>query len=446
MSYIYLKLQDKVLMAFDRENAEYKVYENELLPFTLRDSIKDTTDLPEAEKYKIAIKNSEQVNRFFSERSLSINRENAKFILNELGISQKNDSETKENMMLLCKALSVADDYWITKDSEEKWSDVNVRANPLHETLAQIALFGKSLSVTGKIRTPELTGLGAYAKAWFREDNVLYLYKAGTKGGNEAERETMTSSVLNCFNVPQVEYELTQKEDRIVTKCRQMNNGMYSIADAGDVASWCTKNGKDFLSLVKEIDSETFYKTIVADYLCANRDRHDGNWGFFMNNTTGDLISLHPLFDHNNCFDEEFMKDENGGNCQLLPGKNQKDAALYAIKHCDFRCIKPVTKDMFIDETMYRTFMSRAEELGLYRRQKLNLFDRLTGIKEEYVPVEIKKDNRKEYWDNIIVLKSKQNEKYMKTHIEQYEPERKGKKMKTSSKSICDDNGMSMSD
>ena len=446
MSYIYLKLQDKVLMAFDRENAEYKVYENELLPFTLRDSIKDTTDLPEAEKYKIAIKNSEQVNRFFSERSLSINRENAKFILNELGISQKNDSETKENMMLLCKALSVADDYWITKDSEEKWSDVNVRANPLHETLAQIALFGKSLSVTGKIRTPELTGLGAYAKAWFREDNVLYLYKAGTKGGNEAERETMTSSVLNCFNVPQVEYELTQKEDRIVTKCRQMNNGMYSIADAGNVASWCTKNGKDFLSLVKEIDSETFYKTIVADYLCANRDRHDGNWGFFMNNTTGDLISLHPLFDHNNCFDEEFMKDENGGNCQLLPGKNQKEAALYAIKHCDFRCIKPVTKDMFIDETMYRTFMSRAEELGLYRRQKLNLFDRLTGIKEEYVPVEIKKDNRKEYWDNIIVLKSKQNERYRNTHIKQDEVKKNVSKQKSFSKSVSDYDGMSMSD
>ena len=103
MSYTYLKLQDNILMAYDRENADYKVYENELLPFTLRDSIKDTSDMSDAEKYKAAIKNSEQINKFFSERSLSINRENAKFILNELGISQKNDSETKEIVQIIYK-------------------------------------------------------------------------------------------------------------------------------------------------------------------------------------------------------------------------------------------------------------------------------------------------------------------------------------------------------
>ena len=204
------------------------------------------------------------------------------------------------------------------------------------------------------------------------------------------------------------------------------------------------KNDKDFLSLVKDIDSETFYKTIVADYLCSNRDRHDGNWGFFMNNMTGELICLHPLFDHNNCFDEDFIKDENGGNCQLLPGKTQKEAALYAIKHCDFRCIKPVTKDMFIDETMYKSFMKRAEELGLYRSQKLSLFDKVTGIKEPYIPVEIKKDNRKEYWDGIIEVKSKQNERYRNEHIEQND-EKKVAKMPIH-KSVSDDDGMSISD
>lgn len=97
MSYIYLKLHDKTLLAYDRENAEYKVYENALLPFTLRDSVKDTTELFESDKYRAAIKNSEQLTKFFTERSLSINRENAKFILNELGISQKNMNTLTED-------------------------------------------------------------------------------------------------------------------------------------------------------------------------------------------------------------------------------------------------------------------------------------------------------------------------------------------------------------
>ena len=123
-----------------------------------------------------------------------------------------------------------------------------------------------------------------------------------------------------------------------------------------------------------------------------------------MNNKTGELLTLHPLFDHNNCFDPEFMADPTGGICQLLPGKNQKEAALYAVKHCDFRCIKPVTKNMFFDNEMYESFIHRAVELGLYQKQKLSLFDKIINLKEAYVPVELEKDNRQEYWDKTKAL------------------------------------------
>jgi len=94
---------------------------------------------------------------------------------------------------------------------------------------------------------------------------------------------------------------------------------------------------------------------------------------------------------------------------------------------------------------MYKSFMSRAEELGLYRSQKLSLFDKLTGIKEPYVPMEIKKDNRKEYWDRIIKIKSKQNERYRNEHLEQNEPKKKFSK-NPAHESVSDDDGMSISD
>ena len=347
------------------------------------------------------IKNEHVLFDFYSDRSLSIDRANAKFILNQLGISQKNDSETKEKMMILCKALSASDEYWITDNENEKWKDVNVRDNPITDSIAQIALFGKSLTITGKIRTPELTGHGIFAKAWFQENGKLHLFKASSKGGNEAEREVQTSNLIDCFNVPQVQYQLVEKDGKILTQCEQLNNSDYSMVDAGDVASWCKRCEKDFLSLVRELDSDTFYKTIIVDYLCSNRDRHDGNWGFFMNNKIGSLICLHPLFDHNNCFDIDFMKDETGGVCQLIPGKSQKEAALYAIKHCDFRCTKAITKDMFLDNDMYKSFMDRACILGLYKKQKLSIFDKLFHLKEQYVPIEIKNNNTSEYWNKV---------------------------------------------
>jgi hypothetical protein len=75
------------------------------------------------------------------------------------------------------------------------------------------------------------------------------------------------------------------------------------------------------------------------------------------------------------------MADPTGGICRLLPGKNQKEAALYAVKHCDFRCIKSVTKNMFFDNEMYESFIHRAVELGLYQKQKLSLFDKKINLK-----------------------------------------------------------------
>ena len=400
MNLMYLKIQDKTIMIFNSKESFFKILDNNLLPYNLRDNIIDTSNM-ENITADIINTNAYALFDFFSNRGLSINRENAKFILNQLGISQKNDFETKNKMMLLCKGLSACDDYWITDNENEKWKDVNVRDNPINNSIAQIALFGKSLNITGIIRTPELTGQGKFAKAWFRENGKLYLLKASSKGGNETEREVQTSNLIDCFNVPQVKYKLVHKEGRSLSQCELLNNSDFSIVDAWEVETWCKKCNKDFLSLVQKLDSDTFYKTIIVDYLCSNIDRHGGNWGFFMNNKTGSLICLHPLFDHNNCFDIDFMKDETGGVCQLILGKSQKEAALYAIKHCDFRCTKTVTKDMFLDNDMYESFMDRACILGLYKKQKLSIFDKLFHLKEQYIPVEIKDNNTSEYWDKV---------------------------------------------
>ncbi len=66
-------------------------------------------------------------------------------------ISQRDDNDTKYKIILLCKALSTDDDYWITSNLGEKWDSVNLYENHLSEAISQIALAGKSLTVTGKI-------------------------------------------------------------------------------------------------------------------------------------------------------------------------------------------------------------------------------------------------------------------------------------------------------
>lgn len=157
-----------------------------------------------------------------------------------------------------------------------------------------------------------------------------------------------------------------------------------------------------------------YYKTIVMDYLCSNRDRHTSNWGFYMNNKTGDIVDIHLLYDHNNAFYEKFMKDPSKEECKMVNGgitlkkmatKIMTDPKLR--KMCDLRCIKAVTRDMFITsdsdkdkamgDVMYQSFMSRAVELGLYKKRKLSIAESIKAAKGDYVvqyePVSIEKDN-----------------------------------------------------
>lgn len=405
-----LKLQNKDVLIFNLEDNKFEVIDNNLLPYSLRDFIKDSRDiekLTDKEKIKAITSNVLLLENFFKNRSLSVKRENAKYIMNQLDIKQNNEFESTFKAMILCKALSVSDDYWIT-NSEEKWEDINLRNNPLHEVLQQIALFGKSLSITGKITSAELTGQGAYAKAWYRENGRLFLYKASSKGGNESEREVVASNILDCFNIPHVKYELAQKDNLTVCKCENMNTLSTSIVEAIEFDIWCSKKELNFIDECRKIDEELYYKTIVIDYLIANSDRHGSNWGFYMDNQTGKIIRMHPLFDHNNAFDENFMDDPTGGICQLMPGKNMKEAALYAINKCDLRCIKPVTRKMFMTNKQYKTFMNRCEELGLYKKSSITLKNLLHNNKlEQYTPVKISNDNTKDYWNTIININDK---------------------------------------
>ena len=154
MNFTYLKLEDTNVLKFNTAEKIYEIQNASLLPFSLRNNIVDTRSLTtknDNEKFNILFHNQETLSYFFYNRTLSVNRENAKYIMNQLHIKQNNDFETRYKAMILCKALSVSDNYWITHDINEQWKDVNLKSNPLHETLQQIALFGKTLSITGKL-------------------------------------------------------------------------------------------------------------------------------------------------------------------------------------------------------------------------------------------------------------------------------------------------------
>ena len=112
-----------------------------------------------------------------------------------------------------------------------------------------------------------------------------------------------------------------------------------------------------------KIDADSVYKMWIVDYLLCNRDRHGQNWGLYYKPKTMEIVGCHPLFDHNNAFDNDWMKDRDAK--YQFGDMSIREAAHKAMKHVDFHFIADITAEDFITQRQYMEFMSRAKELDI---------------------------------------------------------------------------------
>lgn len=378
---LQLMMKDHLVMDINLDEGVYNVINSQLLPYTMKGKLRES--YPEKESYTkyditqitiIQRKNYNALLSFLSSRVLPLTRENAKKIYNLFGYSQLQDDFSKAKIALTCRALSLQDNYWVKLSVDKStWKDISLRNVSLSEAVAQVSLHGSSLSLTNKkedaMRTPELTGQGAYAKAWVREPDGLYLYKKGANGNAEARIEVMVSNLLDNCNVNHLKYEAGESNGEYVCKCKCMTDDTVSILPGMDFDTWCNVKGLDSRKEALKIDPDSIYKMWIVDYLISNRDRHGLNWGFFYNCDTHEILGCHPLYDHNNSFDLALMQDDNA-KYLYDDSMTMKEAAIEAMKHVDFHFYRAFTREDFITDRQYKSFMDRANELNIPVKEK----------------------------------------------------------------------------
>ncbi|GFI46153.1 hypothetical protein IMSAGC019_01466 [Lachnospiraceae bacterium] len=368
-----IMMRDTEVMKVDLGAMQYEVVQEQFLPYPIRGKLGvmpelgGTVSVAEMTQWMVlARKNEEAVVSWLANRVLPLSRANAKWIYNLCHFEQVGTDEQKVKIALACRAVSVLDPYWLKfeEDGELSWRQVNVRENPLNEILAQVALHGKSLTLQGSLVTPELTTNGAYAKAWRRHgDSLLWLYKLGANGNTESRIEVMCSGLLDKMNVEHVHYEAGEDEGKYVCMCPCMTTERKAILTGMEFISYCHVNGIDPDQRMFEIDGESIYKMWIVDFLISNRDRHGQNWGFFYDTETMGILGCHPLFDHNNAFDIDFMMDMDAP--YQFGGMTIKQAAQKAMGQVDFHFTEPITREDFITERQYKSFQARVRCLGL---------------------------------------------------------------------------------
>ncbi len=342
-----------------QDNGECRILDFDRLPFALRK--KDVTFVEFME--------------WASNRTLSIGRSYAKEILNAMRLSQNN----RYAICKACRGLSLEDSYWIRQDEDEKtWEEVNLFQNPLSLFVTEISLSGRTIyhqeeaKARKMIHTPELTTLGASAKGWIRQGEDLYLHKIG-------KYEIPADEILTALQLDHIHYEVSKMNEIMSYLTEERREWIESVGDKivnsklftsenlamvtfEEFKIFCEFYGMNAYKEAEKIDRKSYLEMQIADYILNNNDRHEQNWGFLMENSSGKIIGYCPLFDHDHTF----------GNCQNVMSQTTEEmlslyeAAVIAQNELkmDFRVLEKMKKPELLSEQQWKDVLKRAEKLN----------------------------------------------------------------------------------
>ncbi len=239
------------------------------------------------------------INDWIDGRQIAKHRASIGKLMRELGLT------TRRDFIGAARCLSLTDTFWMKRANEDlHWSEVSLYRNAFDDVIARIAfdgtgMYGRHNSPT----SPEYATSGSFAKCWIREGNEISLLKRGSVGfanaGFEPYSEKLASDLLEAAKIDHVPYSILKFHGKLACKCP-----LFTSEKEGFVSAHRFFPGlfeiRDMLEFAAQHGAEErFREMVVMDAVMANVDRHAGNYGFLVDNDTGEILRMAPLFDHN---------------------------------------------------------------------------------------------------------------------------------------------------
>ena len=284
---------------------------------------------------------SEGIESWLRDRIIPENRYYADEILASLGLRR---SDLKGILDAL-KGVSLNDSYRVSRSDEAgSFAECNAYENPFDDALGAVALTGRATPCRRASVTPELTTGGMLPKAWGIEGNGIYLYKGGTSGfansGLEPYSEYFASQIARKMGLDAVEYGLTFREGRLVSRC-----GLFTDIDTSFVSAGVVVPQGGILACIDFFDSlgarfsEAIRSMIVFDAFVYQEDRHFGNFGVLRDNRTGKITAPAPVFDNGASLFCYAMADE------IETGEKLENYAQAALQGNVFRTLRDLSEE-----------------------------------------------------------------------------------------------------
>ena len=310
------------------------------------------------------------LNNFYywcASRVLTLDRKYAKEILRVIGANQAVTDKDRAIIAVSYHGLTLTDVFWIRRAKEQiTFEELNLYNHSLSDAFADVSLRGKDITLQNAelFITQEAAGdigtVGVAPKAWVRKNGDFYLLKDGDE--RDVDAELLAPKIVGCFKLDYVPYEEDFFDGLKVSKCKIITSEQTSIVSFEFIDVYCANRDINKFEYVLKKDSYSYYMMNIIDYLIGNTDRHWGNWGFFVDNSTNKLQGLYSLMDFNKSFLSYDTID--GAKCQTTDKKiTQREAAIEAVKKIGLNQISDVKKEWFMKKQEYEMFSKRLEIL-----------------------------------------------------------------------------------
>ena len=320
---VSLEVREEALSYFENEIYSLKLYDEELLRFSLKRGIgleAKIISVNEERKYLLPSDlklTSEGLFKWLDRRIIPSNRE----FVGEILSSMRLERGDVKGIIDVCKGLSLNDSYWVVPaDSDLKFDKYNLYENDFAEILALVAYTGRPYSDNKLVSSPEFTTNGVLRKAWRKIDGSIWLYKGGTQdfanAGNEPFCEFYACQIAEAMGLNAVHYELDSWKGITASKCLMFTDKDTSYVPVGKLVN---RGGIEACIKYYKRLGDSFYddlcSMLVFDYIVLNEDRHFGNFGLLRDNHTGKYVATAPVFDNGNsllCYamDSDFFDAE----------------------------------------------------------------------------------------------------------------------------------------
>lgn len=218
------------------------------------------------------------------------------------------DLQTTKMLLLRCFGLSLSDQYWMKPENGDlQWERINFFENGFSEDIGDILLGKTDKTADLDLSSPDNTSDGCLKKRWKILDGKRVLLKSGSNPFQQQPfNEVIASAVAERLKIPHVEYKLLWDDGVPFSVCEDFIDTKTELISAWRIMqSVKRENGvsvyRHYINCceglgVKDI-GPAVDKMIVLDYIIANEDRHQNNFGLVRNADTLEWIGVAPIFD-----------------------------------------------------------------------------------------------------------------------------------------------------